>query len=136
MRIMLIIMADILVIVASVMCVHEYHSLKRHESFTVPFTDKMISLGVIDASRRGGILKEDKIGHLVGIVLALIVWLMLAKFLAGLSAIAVFVLAAAAQLILLKPSMTETQATRSQYFSAHKKDMNELKYHEYLGGLR
>lgn len=135
MRILLTIMANIMVAVVSIMTVHEYHALKRYASFTMPFTDKMISLGVIDASRRDSLLKEEKIGHYIGIILSVIVWLMLARFMAGVSAIAVFVIAVAAQIIFLKPELTETESTRNQYFSAHKKDMNELKYHDYLKSI-
>lgn len=136
MRILLIIMANIMVVVVSIMAVHEYHAVKRYASFTLPFTDKMVSLGVIDVSRRDSLLKEEKINHYIGIILSVIVWLMLAKFMAGASAIAVFVIAAGAQIIFLEPELTETESTRNQYFNAHKKDMNELKYHDYLNNAK
>jgi len=135
MRILLMIMANVMVAIVSVMAVHEYHSLKRFPSFTMPFTDKLVSLGVIDSSRRDSLLKEEKISHYVGIILSIIVWLMLTKFMAGASAIAVFVIAVIIQLIFLKPELAETTSTRNQYFNNHKKDINELKYHDYLESL-
>lgn len=135
MRILLTVMANIMVGIVSIMTIHEYHALKRYTSFTVPFTNKMVSLGIIDASRCDKLLKEEKISHYVGIFLSIIVWLMLAKFMAGISAIAVFVIAVIIQLIFLKPELAETTSTRNQYFNNHKKDINELKYHDYLESL-
>ncbi|MGI6237785.1 MAG: hypothetical protein ACOYI7_09650 [Candidatus Excrementavichristensenella sp.] len=132
MRIILAIMANILVVVVSVIAVQEYHLLKNYASFTVPFTHKMVSLGVVDAARQDSLLREDRISHYVGMLLCAVVWLMLARFIAGLSAIFVFVAAVTVQLLFLKPELGETPSTRRRYFSAHKKDMDQLKYHEYL----
>ena len=132
MRIMLIILANVFVVIVSVLGVNEYFGLKRYGSFVVPFTDKMIGMGVIAAENRARVLKEDRITHIVGIGLSMVVWGMLTFFIAGISAVPVFVVAAAGQMVALKPDMTETAATRGQYFNAHKNHMDTMKYHEYL----
>ena len=132
MRIMLIILANVFVVIVSVLGVNEYFGLKRYNSFVVPFTDKMIGMGVIAAENRDRLLREDRVTHIVGVALSLAVWVMLAFFIAGISAIPVFVAASAGQMIVLKPDMTETAATRGQYFNAHKNQMDAMKYHEYL----
>ena len=65
--------------------VNEYHGLRRHKSFTEPFTDRLIACGAIDPARREHILKSDAIIHGVGIALCAGVWIMLTAFFAGIS---------------------------------------------------
>jgi len=132
MRIAMIVMANILVAVVTVMGVNEYFGLKRFDSFTVPFTDKMVRLKVIDAKRRDGLLKEEKINHYIGMLLSVAVCAMLGGFMAGIAAAPVFVVSVAVQLAVLKPELNETESNRSRYFNTHKRDMDALKYHEYL----
>lgn len=132
MRIVLMIMADVMALVAAVIAVNEYHGLKRYASFTVPFTEKMAHLGVIDPAKKESILREEKILHVVGIALCALISLLLAKIFAGVSAVIVFTAGAAVQLFALKPEMEESARNRSRYFDAHKKDMNAVAYHEYL----
>lgn len=132
MRILLIVMANVFVVVASVLGVNEYFSLRRYASFIVPFTDKMIKMGIIPSGEREKLLREDRITHIVGIALSLLLSAMLGLFIAGISAAPVFGIATIAQLAVLKPDMTETATTRAQYYSAHKGVMDALKYHAYL----
>lgn len=132
MRIVLMIMADILALVAAVIAINEYHGLKRYASFTVPFTEKMARLGVIDPEKKESILREEKIIHVMGIALCVLMSLLLAKIFAGVSAVIVFAAGAAVQLFAVKPEMEESARNRSRYFDAHRKDMNAIAYHEYL----
>lgn len=111
MRIMLIIMANLFVAVVSVLGVNEYFGLKRYASFVVPFTDKMIERGVVAAENREKLLREDRVTHWVGIALSLAAWSMLTRFIAGVSGVPVFLAAVGAQLVLLKPELTETAST-------------------------
>ena len=128
MRVILIIMADVLVLVTALLAVHEYHGLRRYESFVVPFTDRLISEGAIAADRREAVLREDRIGHIVGIVLSCAVWIMLSAFFAGLSGFVLFPVAAALLLAALKPEPGDTPENRSQFYNAHKKDIDAMKY--------
>lgn len=132
MRVVLIVMANVFVAVVSVLGVNEFFGLRRYASFTAPFTDKMVGLGVIAAEDRDRLLREDRMTHLVGIVLSLAAWAMLGMFIAGVSAVPVFLVVSAVQLVALKPDMEETSATRAQYYSSHKSRMDALKYHAYL----
>lgn len=120
MRVALIIMADILALVAALLAVNEYHALKRRESFTVPFTDKLIAWGALAADKRERILREEQIVHLVGIALSVAVWLMLSAFFAGVSGFIAFPVGVAALLALLRPELGETDETRGQYYRSHK----------------
>ena len=47
MRVVLIIMADFMALVAALLAVNEYHALRRRASFTIPFTDTLIARGAI-----------------------------------------------------------------------------------------
>ena len=72
MRVMLIIMADIMALVAALLAVNEYHALRRRATFTIPFTDKLIARGVIAPGRREPILREDLItAYQLGLLLSL-----------------------------------------------------------------
>ncbi|MBQ6121036.1 MAG: hypothetical protein IJI59_04755 [Clostridia bacterium] len=132
MRIALIVMADVLVLVVAVLVVNEYQCLKRRNSFTVPFTDRLIACGAVDPARREHILKSDAVIHGVGIALCVGVWVMLTAFFAGISGALAFPVAVGALLLKLKPEMGETDETRKQYYNAHRDDINDIKYHEYL----
>lgn len=132
MRIVLIVMANVFVVIVSVLGVNEYFGLRRYRSFVMPFTDRMVEAGVVSPGDRDRLLREDRTVHAVGVVLSLMIWVMLWRFIAGISAVPVFAVATAIQLVALKPDMTETTATRSQYFNAHKSMMDAVKYHEYL----
>ena len=132
MRVVLVIMADMMALVAALLAVNEYHAFRRRDSFTVPFTDKLIACGAIDPQRREPILREDMIVHLVGIGLSVAVWLMLSAFIAGVSGFIVFPAGVAALLFLIRPELGETDETRGQYYRAHKGDIDPRKYHDYL----
>ena len=132
MRIVLIIMADIMAMGVALLAVNEYHALKRRDSFTVPFTDKLIAWGAIEPQRRESILREDGIAHWVGIGLSVAVWLMLSRFIAGITGYLAFPVAVAAFMGLLRPEMEETDETRGQYYRAHRNDIDARKYHRYL----
>ena len=132
MRIALIVLANVFVVVVSVLGVNEYFGLRRYKSFAVPFTEKMVAAGVVAPGDRERLLREDRVTHAVGVGLSLVMWVMLWRFIAGISAVPVFAVATAIQLVALKPDMTETEATRGQYFNAHKSMMDAVKYHAYL----
>lgn len=132
MRIALIVMADVLALVVALLAVNEYHGLKRRKSFTVPFTDRLIACGAIDPSRREHILRRDLVIHGVGIALCVGVWIMLTVFFAGISGAVAFPVGVVALLAALKPEMGETDETRRQYYSAHREDIDDIKYHKYL----
>lgn len=132
MRTVLIVMADMMVLAVALLAVTEYHALKRHAAFTVPFTDRLIACGAIRAGDRERILREDRAMHLIGIALALIVWVMLTAIFAGVSGAILFPVGVAALLALMRPDLDETAENREQYYRAHKKDIDDIKYHEYL----
>ena len=132
MRIALIVMADVLVLVVALLAVTEYHALKRYSSFTVPLTDRLIACGAVKAEDRERLLREDRIVHIVGIVLSLAVWLMLTLFFAGVSGAIIFPAGVLALLAALRPSMEENAENREQYYRAHRKDIDAMKYHEYI----
>ena len=136
MRIMLIAMADIMVLLMALLAVTEYRALKRYAAFTVPFTDRLIACGAIQRESRERILREDRAAHIVGIALPVIIWIMLTLFIAGFSGAILFPLGAAALLLLLRPDMEESNETREQYYRAHKKDIDDMKYHDYLSRTR
>lgn len=135
MRVVLIIMADFLALVAALLAVNEYHALRRRASFTIPFTDRLIALGVISPGRREPILREDLVVHWVGIGLSVAVWLMLSAFFAGVSGYIVFPAAVAVLLFLIRPELEESDETRGQYYRAHKIDIDPLKYRDYLDSV-
>lgn len=135
MRIVLTVMADALVLVVALLAVNEFQALRRRDSFTVPFTDRLIACGAIDPARREAILREDAVGHVVGIALAAAVWLMLSKFFAGVSGLILFPVGAAALMALLKPEDGETEENRNQFYRAHRNDIDDVKYHNYLETL-
>ena len=126
MRTALTVMADIMVLVVALLAVTEFHALRRFSSFTVPFTDRLIACGAIQAENRGRILKEDRVLHIVGIRL------MLCKFFAGVSGLILFPVGVAALLVLLRPGMGEDKENREQYYRAHRKYIDDIRYHEYL----
>ena len=136
MRIALILMADIMVLVVALLAVTEYHALRRYASFTVPFTDRLIACGAIQSENRERILKEDRVVHAVGILLPVVIWIMLAKFFAGLSGVILFPVGVAALLVLLRPGMEEDDENRGQYYRVHKKYIDDIKYHDYLSKAR
>ena len=128
MRIALIIMADIMILVTAFLAVHDFSSLRRYDSFIVPFTDKLIAHGAIKPERREAVLKEDRISHIIGMALCAVVWIMLARFFAGISGYLAFPAGFAAMLLLVRPEPGETPETRAQYYNAHKSDIDPVKY--------
>ena len=132
MRIVLIVMADLMVALMALLAVTEYHALKRRTTFTEPFTDRLIACGAIQPENRTRILKEDRVLHVVGILLSVAVWLMLCRFFAGVSGLVLFPVGVAALLVLLRPGMGEDEENREQYYRAHRKYIDDIKYHEYL----
>ena len=61
MRIFIAIIADIFIAIIALFAASEYFGIRRYNSFTVPYTDKLISLGVIEADKRETVLREDRI---------------------------------------------------------------------------
>jgi len=132
MRTALTVMADIMVLVVALLAVTEFHALRRFSTFTVPFTDRLIACGAIQPENRERILKEDRVLHIVGILIPVVIWLMLCKFFAGMSGVILFPVGVAAMLALLRPGMGEDRENREQYYRAHRKYIDDIKYHEYL----
>ena len=112
MRILIAIVADVFIAGISLFTVSEIFGLKRYNSFTVPYTDKMISLGIIEPDKRDAVLREDRMNHLAGIAISVLACILMARFLAWPSGLIVFVLALAASFLLTHPDMSETEATR------------------------
>ena len=132
MRIALTVMADIMVLVVALLAVTEFHALRRFSTFTVPFTDRLIACGAIQSENRERILKEDRVIHIVGMLLPVAIWLMLCRFFAGVSGLILFPVGVAVLLALLRPGMGEDRENREQYYRAHRKYIDDIKYHEYL----
>ena len=136
MRILIAIVSDILIAVISLFAAGEIFGLKRYNSFTVPYTDKMISLGIIEADKRDFVLREDRMNHLAGIAISVLVCVLMARFLAWPSGLIVFFLALAASLALTHPDMTETEATREGYFRMHKASIHPQRYAAFAQSMK
>ena len=132
MRTALTVMADIMVLVVALLAVTEYQALRRFSTFTAPFTDRLIACGAIQAENRGRILNEDRVLHIVGILIPVVIWLMLCKFFAGVTGLILFPVGVAALLVLLRPGMGEDNENREQYYRAHGTYIDDIRYHEYL----
>ena len=132
MRVLLIVLANAFVVIASILAVSEYQGLKRHDSFVVPFIDKLIAHGVVPAQSRERLLREDRIGHFIGLALCALLWGMLARFIAGVSAVPVFIASVALQLILLKPDTGDSEAARARFVSIHRRDIDAAKYRQFI----
>ena len=132
MRTVLIIMADVMVLAVALLAVTEYHALKRYNTFTVPFTDRLIACGAIRPEDRARVLRTDRALHLIGIALALAVWILLTVIFAGVSGAVIFPAGVLALLAILRPDLGETGENREQFYRAHKADIDDLKYHAYL----
>jgi len=132
MRTALVVMADILVLVVALLAVTEFHALRRFNTFTVPFTDRLIACGAIQPENRQRVLREDRVVHAVGIALPVVIWLMLSKFFAGVSGLIAFPVGVIALLALLRPGMGEDAENREQYYRVHRKYIDDIRYHEYL----
>lgn len=132
MRTALVVMADILVLVVALLAVTEFHALRRFNTFTVPFTDRLIACGAIQPENRQRVLREDRVVHAVGIALLVVIWLMLSKFFAGVSGLIAFPVGVIALLALLRPGMGEDAENREQYYRVHRKYIDDIRYHEYL----
>ena len=132
MRTALVVMADILVLVVALLAVTEFHALRRFNTFTVPFTDRLIACGAIQPENRQRVLREDRVVHAVGIALPVVIWLMLSKFFAGVSGLIAFPVGVIALLALLRPGMGEDAENREQYYRVHRKHIDDIRYHEYL----
>jgi len=57
MRTALVVMADILVLVVALLAVTEFHALRRFNTFTVPFTDRLIACGAIQPENRQRVME-------------------------------------------------------------------------------
>ena len=136
MRIALMVMADIMVLVLALLTVTEYHALRRYATFTAPFTDRLIACGAVKPENRERVLKEDRALHVVGILLPVVIWLMLCKFFAGVTGLILFPVGVAALILLVRPGMGEDDENREQYYRAHRKYIDDIKYHEYLNRAR
>ena len=136
MRIVLIVMADVMVLLVALLAVTEYHALKRRATFTEPFTDKLIACGAVKPEHRAPILREDRAIHVIGLGLAVAIWVMLSAFFAGVSGWVLFPIGAAALLVLLKPDGEENAENREQYYRLHRKYIDDMKYHDYLSNAR
>ena len=136
MRILIVVVADIFIAGISLFAASEIFGLKRYNSFTVPYTDKMISLGIIEPDKRDAVLREDRMNHLAGIAISVLVCVLMARFLAWPSGLIVFFLALAASLALTHPDMTETEATREGYFRMHKASIHPQRYAAFAQSLR
>lgn len=128
MRILIAIVADVFIAGISLFAASEIFGLRRYNSFTVPYTDKMVSLGIIEPDKRDAVLREDRMNHLAGIAISVLVCILMARFLAWPSGLIVFVLALGASLLLTHPDMSETEATREGYFRMHKSSMHPQRY--------
>ena len=136
MRILIVVVADIFIAGISLFTTSEIFGLKRYNSFTVPYTDKMISLGIIEPDKRDAVLREDRMNHLAGIAISVLACILMARFLAWPSGLIVFVLALAASFLLTHPDMSETEATREGYFRMHKASMDPRRYAEMVQSQR
>ena len=136
MRILSAIVSDILIAVISLFAAGEIFGLKRYNSCTVPYTDKLISLEIIEADKRASILREDCTSHVIGIGISVLVCVLMARFLAWPTGLVVFVAAFAAACIFTHPDMTETDATREGYFRMHKASMDPRRYAEMVQSQR
>ena len=136
MRTVLIVMADAMVLLVALLAVTEFHALKRYTTFTVPFTDRLIACGAVRPEHRERILREDRVSHMIGMVLCAAVWIMLSAFFAGLSGWVLFPAGVGALLALLRPGMEENDENREQYRRLHRKYIDETKYHDYLAQTR
>ena len=136
MRIMIAIVADLFIAGLSLFAAGELFGLKRYSSFTVPYTDKLISLRIIEPEKRSAVLREDRFNHLTGIAISVLVCALMARFLAWPSGLIVFAVALAASLLLIHPDMTETEATREGYFRMHKDSMHPQRYAAFVQSLK
>lgn len=136
MRTVLIVMADVMVLLVTLLAVTEFHALKRYAAFTVPFTDRLIACGAIRPEHRERILREDRVSHMIGMGLCIAVWIMLSTFFAGLSGWALFPAGVGVLLALLRPGMEENDDNREQYHRLHRKYIDDMKYRDYLAQTR
>lgn len=132
MRAMIVVLANLFVAVVAVLAVNECFALRRYRSFAVPFTDKLVTRGIVKAADRDRVLKEEKTLHAVGLGLALAMWALLGLFIAGIAAVPVFAVVAGGLALASRPEGGETPANRAAYERAHRKDMDVVKYHAYL----
>ena len=102
----------------------------------MPYTDKMISLGIIEPDKRDSVLREERMNHLAGIAISVLACILMARFLAWPSGLIVFVLALAASFLFTHPDMTETEATREGYFRMHKASIHPQRYAAFAQSLR
>ena len=135
MRTVLIVMADLLILLAALLAVNEYRGLRRYTSFVVPHTDRLIACGAVDPARREAILRADRLGHIIGAALCVILWVMLSAFFAGMSGVIAFPVGAVAALLLVREEPGDTRENRDRYYSAHKEDIDPVRYREYLASV-
>ena len=128
MRIFIAIIADIFIAIIALFAASEYFGIRRYNSFTVPYTDKLISLGVIPAEQREAVLREDRLNHAAGLAISALVCALMTRFLAWPTGAIAFVAAFAAACIFTHPDMEETAATREGYFRLHKARIHPQRY--------
>ena len=132
MKILLVVIADLFIAVAAVFGAYEAFGAKRHATFTIPYTKKMVQKKILSREKGEKIIKEDAVSHYIGMALCVLVGVLMSLFIAKATGFITFVALAGGALIFLDPDMTETEATRSSYYNAHKEDMDVKRYHEYL----
>lgn len=135
MRIIIQVVTDVLIAVIALFAAGEFFGLRRYRSFTVPYTDKLISLGVIPADQREKVLWEDRVNHAAGLAISTLVCAMMTRFLAWPTGVIAFVAAFAAACILTHPDMVETAATREGYFRLHKARIHPQRYAEMVASM-
>jgi hypothetical protein len=135
MRIAIIIAVDIMIIAIALFTASEIFALKRFKTFTVPYTEKLISLKILRKEDRESVLREDRISHMVGMGISSVACIMMSCFLSGISGILVFAATIAAALFLIHADMEESPATREGYFRMHKTKMNPQRYAEFLANI-
>ena len=136
MRIIIQVVTDVLIAVIALFAAGEFFGLRRYRSFTVPYTDKLISLGLIEPEKRDAVLREDRMNHLVVIAISVLACILMARFLAWPTGLIVFAVVLAASLIFTHPDMTETEATRDAYFRAHKASIHPQRYVAFIQSLK
>lgn len=132
MQIVVTIVTDFFIAAIALFAVSEFYALRRFNSFTVPYTDKMISLGIIRAEMRETVLRQDRINYIAGTAISLLACALMARFLAWPSGAVVCALTIAGACIFTRPEMNESDANRESYFRLHKASMDSERYGEML----
>ena len=116
----------------SLVTCNELFELRRYHTFTVPYTDKLIKAKLLPKGKRDDLLKEARIGNIVGVILSGITAVLTGWFMARPYGPLVFVLVVLGVQVFVHPDMTETPATRARYYEHHKGEMDLLKYDAFI----